>query len=158
MPNETVTAYPSQHETEVVLKDGSSILVRPIRADDIEGWVAFIARLSPRAKYLRFHHVTKDMGPEEAKLFCTVDYKNTFAFVAEVQKEQHKDIVAIGRYAKAPTGYSAEIAFAIEDDYQGKGIGTKLLECLVNVARDSGITVFEGDVLSENKDMMSVLR
>jgi len=158
MPNETVTSYPSQHETEVVLKDGSSILVRPIRADDIEGWVAFISRLSPRAKYLRFHHVTKDMGPEEAKLFCTVDYRNTFAFVAEVQKEQHKDIVAIGRYSKAPAGYSAEIAFAIEDDYQGKGIGTKLLECLVNVARDSGITIFEGDVLSENKDMMSVLR
>ena len=158
MPNDTVTAYPSQHETEVVLKDGSSILVRPIRADDIEGWVAFIARLSPRAKYLRFHHVTKDMGPEEAKLFCTVDYRNTFAFVAEVQKEQHKDIVAIGRYSRAPAGYSAEIAFAIEDDYQGKGIGTKLLECLVNVARDSGITIFEGDVLSENKDMMSVLR
>jgi acetyl coenzyme A synthetase (ADP forming)-like protein len=158
VPNEKVTAYPSQYETELVLKDGSSILVRPIRTDDIEGWVAFISRLSPRTKYLRFHHVTKDMGREEAKLFCTVDYKNSFAFVAEVQKEQHKDIVAIGRYSRAPAGYSAEIAFAIQDEYQDKGIGTKLVECLVNVALDSGITVFEGDVLSENRDMMGVLR
>jgi acetyltransferase len=156
--NDIVKAYPSEYETEVVLKNGSSILVRPIRADDIEGWVAFISRLSSRTKYLRFHHVTKDMGLEEAKLFCTVDYKNTFAFVAEVLKEEHKDIVAIGRYSRAPAGYKAEIAFAIQDDYQDKGIGTKLMECMVNAARDSGITIFEGDVLSENKDMMSVLR
>lgn len=158
MSNEMITTYPSQYETEAVLKDGSSLLIRPIRADDIEAWIAFVSRLSPRTKYLRFHHVTKDMGQEEARLFCSVDYRNTFAFVAEVLKERRKDIVAIGRYSKAPSGYSAEIAFAIQDDYQGRGIGTKLMECLANVARENGITVFEGDVLGENKDMMIVLR
>ncbi|MBN2187202.1 MAG: GNAT family N-acetyltransferase, partial [Dehalococcoidia bacterium] len=86
------------------------------------------------------------------------DYNNTFAFVAEVRGDQRKDIVAIGRYYRLPKRHSAEVAFAIEDAYQGKGIGTKLVEWLANVARENNITSFEADVLGENREMMIVFR
>jgi len=158
MPSEINTAYPLQYETEVLLKDGSRILLRPIRREDTERWLAFVRRLSRRTKYLRFHYVPKEMGPEDAIRFCTVDYTNTFAFVAEVLKEQRKNIVAIGRYYRLPNKHSAEVAFVIEDVYQGKGIGTKLMEWLANVARDNGITSFEADVLAENEQMITVFR
>jgi len=158
MPSEINTAYPLQYETEVLLKDGSRILLRPIRREDTERWLAFVRRLSRRTKYLRFHYVPKEMGPEDAIRFCTVDYTNTFAFVAEVLKEQRKNIVAIGRYYRLPNKHSAEVAFVIEDVYQGKGIGTKLVEWLANVARDNGITNFEADVLAENEQMITVFR
>lgn len=150
-------AYPSQYETEILLKDGSRIVLRPIRSDDIEGWLGFVSRLSRRTKYLRFHSLPK-LGRDDAIRFCTVDYNNTFAFVAEVRGDQRKDIVAIGRYYRLPKRHSAEVAFAIEDAYQGKGIGTKLVEWLANVARENGITSFEADVLGENREMMSVFR
>ena len=150
--------YPSQYETEVLLKDGSRILLRPIRRDDAERWLAFFQRQSEQTKYLRFQHDPGEMGPEDALRFCTVDYKNTFALVGEVQREQRKEIIAIGRYYRLPNKRSARVAFAIEDAYHGKGIGTRLIEWLANAARDNGIAVFEGDVLAENERMMSVLR
>jgi acetyl coenzyme A synthetase (ADP forming)-like protein len=152
------TAYPAQYETEVLLKDGSSILLRPIRADDARSWVEFVGRLSERTKYLRFHHMPKEMGLEDAARFCTVDYHDTFAFVAEVLRETKRDIVAIGRYYRLPDHHSAEVALAIEDRYQGRGLGTSILEQLANAARENDIDRFEADVLAENDQMMDVFK
>lgn len=157
MASEVDISYPSQYETEVLLKDGSRMMMRPIRRADTEQWLTFVSKLSLRTKYLRFHHVPT-LGLEDAIRFCTVDYKNTFAFVAEVLREQRRDIVAIGRYYRLPNKYSAEVAFVIEDAYQGRGIGTKLMEWLANVARDNSITTFEAEVLAENEEMMTVFR
>jgi len=150
-------AYPAQYETEVLLKDGSRILLRPIKEDDVERWLEFISRLSHRTKYLRFHSVPK-LGREDAVRFCSVDYDNAFAFVAEVLRDRRRDIIAIGRYYRIPYKPLAEVAFVIEDAYQGKGIGTKLMEWLANVARDNGITTFEASVLAENREMMNVFK
>ncbi len=132
--------------------------MRPIRQDDAERWLAFFQRLSQQTKYLRFQRDPGEMGPEDALRFCTVDYKNTFALVGEVQREQRREIIAIGRYYRLPDKRSARVAFAIEDAYHGKGIGTRLIEWLANIARDNGIAFFEGDVLAENERMMSVLK
>jgi len=157
MATEAIRQYPSQYETEVILRDGSSILLRPIKEDDTRQWLDFIAGLSTHSKYLRFHHVPK-MSVEDAARYCTVDYTNTVAVVAEVIKGKSKEIVAIGRYYRLPDGHSAEVAFVIADEYQGKGLGTKLMEWLANVARANNITVFEAMVLRDNKDMMIVFR
>jgi acetyl coenzyme A synthetase (ADP forming)-like protein len=157
MAGQVDRAYPSQYETEVLLKDGSRMMLRPIRREDTDSWLAFVSRLSRRTQYLRFHSLPK-LTMEEAIRFCTVDYINTFAFVAEVLGDQRQDIVAIGRYYRLPIKHSAEVALVIEDAYQGKGIGTKLMEWLTNVARENGITTFEADVLAENEEMMTVFR
>ena len=157
MAGEFKGIYPSHYETEVLLKDGSIMRLRPIRSDDTDSWLAFVSRLSTRTKYLRFHSLPK-LTIEDAVRFCTVDYLNTFAFVAEVLGDHRQDIVAIGRYIRLPNKGSAEVALAIEDVYQGKGIGTKLMEWLTNVARENGITAFEADVLAENREMMTVFR
>ena len=152
------TDYPSQYKTEVILKDGSSMLLRPIKRDDTERWLAFVSSLSKRTKYLRFHSLPR-LGPEDAVRYCTVDYINAFAIVAEVLNEQQQqEIVAIGRYVRLPKRHSAEAAFVIQDNYQGKGIGTKLMEALAEVARNNGVRTFEADVLAENREMMTVLR
>ena len=150
--------YPSQYESEVLLKDGSRILLRPIRCDDIERWLDFVKGLSPETKYLRLHYHPNDMTEEDAIRFCTVDYENNFAFVAEVMKKKHRDIVAIGRYYRLPDRHSAEIAFVVGDAYHGKGIGTKLVERLADVARENDITTFEADVLADNKQMLNIFR
>ena len=121
------TAYPSQYETEVLLKDGSRMRLRPIKRDDVERWLTFVSRLSDRTKYLRFHYVPR-LGREDAVRYCSVDYRDAFAFVAEVLRERREEIIAIGRYYRLPNKTTAEVAFVIEDSYQGKGIGTKLME------------------------------
>jgi acetyl coenzyme A synthetase (ADP forming)-like protein len=156
---QTEISYPSQYETSVVLKDGASVLVRPIRRDDARGWIDFVSRLSPRTRYLRFQHAIADPAtPEDAVRFCSVDYHDTFAFVAEVRREPRRDIVAVARYYRLPERRSAEMAIVIEDDYQGRGLGTGLLERLADVARQNGIDSFEADVITDNSQMMNVFK
>ena len=150
--------YPAQYETEVVLTDGSAMILRPIRVDDAEQCLAFLSRLGPDSQYLWQHHIPMQMTPDEAQRFCTVDYQNSFALVGEVLKQKKKEIVAIGRYYRLPRKTSAEVAIVIEDGYRRKGIGTRLIECLVNAARDNGISTFEADVAENNKDITALLK
>jgi len=158
MDHETNGVYPSKYETELLLEDGLRIMLRPIEIGDTDRWLAFVSNLSIHTKYLRFHHVPKQMGIDDAIRFCTVDYKDTFALVAEVVRKQHRDIVAIGRYYRLPSRNYAEIAIVVMDTYQGKGIGTQIIKWLANVARDNNITTFEAYVLAENDKTMDFLR
>jgi acetyl coenzyme A synthetase (ADP forming)-like protein len=152
------TTYPSQYETDVLLKDGSSILLRPIKVDDARSWLGFIGRLSPDNKYLRFLHTSKEMNMDDAVRFCTVDYHDRFTFVAEALREPNRDIMGTGQYYRLPGHHSAEVALAIEDSYQGRGLGTSILKQLADVARENGIDIFEADVLAENEQMMNVFK
>ena len=154
---ETDNKYPSQYETEIHLKDGSTIIFRPIKRDDIDLWMDFVSGLSRRSKYLRFHSLPK-LTMEDAIRFCNVDYKNSFAVVVEALSDESRIIVGIGRYYRLSRRNAAEIAFVIADAYQGKGIGKKLLEWLASIARENDIDMFEADVMAENKEMMKVLR
>jgi len=151
-------AYPSRYETEVVLADGSAMILRPIRPDDAERWLAFLSRLGSDSRYLRLHHIPTQVAPEDALRICTVDNKYCFTLVGEVLTQQQREIVAVGRYYRLPKKNSAEIVLVIEDAYQRKGVGTKLIELLANAARDNGISHFEADVSRENKDMMALLK
>jgi acetyl coenzyme A synthetase (ADP forming)-like protein len=151
--------YPTGYNVRVVLKDGSVIQFRPIKKEDATEWLNFYHRLSPRSKYLRLHRSAPDMGMEDALRFCTVDYVNQFAFVAEAIEGHEKHIVAVGRYSRLPaTPNIAEIAFIILDSFQEKGIGTKFIEWLATVARTNEIDTFEAFVLPENTEMMSVFQ
>ena len=158
-----MTASPSnssldKYETAVILKDGSTLHLRPIRQDDEERLLAFFYRMSPHTIYLRFHHVLTNLPKEEARRFCTVDYDNTFALVATLGEEAEEKIIAVGRYARLPKMDAAELALVVEDAYQGRGIGTHLLEQIASIAREKGIRRFEAEVLVENEEIMKVLK
>jgi acetyl coenzyme A synthetase (ADP forming)-like protein len=148
----------SQYRREEILRDGYRVLLRPIEKSDVPLWLAFISRVSTHTKYIRFHNVPKEMSKEDAIRYCTVDYNTSFAYVAEIGKGQDREIIAIARYHRLPNKRSADVAFAIEDAYQNIGLGTKLIEALVNVARENDISIFEADVLGQNLQMREAFR
>ncbi len=145
-----------KYQTTVILRDGSTLHLRPIQREDEEKLLALFYRLSRHAVYLRFHHVLTQMSKEEVQRFCDVDYHNTFALVATIGQYTEEKIIAVGRYYRLPKGDAAEVAFVVEDAYQGKGIATHLLEQLAVIARGNGIRIFEAEVLGENHEMMKV--
>jgi len=147
-----------KYKTAVILRDGSTLHLRPIQREDEERMLALFYRLSPQAVYFRFHHVLTQMSREEVRRFCAVDYDNSFALVATIGEDAEEKIIAVGRYARLPKGDTAEVAFVVEDAYQGKGIGTHLLEQLAKIAREKGIRHFEGEVLAENRQMLQVMK
>ena len=150
--------YPAQYETEVVLTDGSIMILRPIKVEDTARCLAFMSRLGTDSRYLWLHHIPTRMTLEDAQRFCTVDYKNIFALVGEVLKQKEREIVALGRYYRLPQKNSAETVIVIEEAYRRKGIGTRLIEALVTAAHDNDISIFEANVSAKNEDIMGMLK
>lgn len=120
--------------------------VRPITPEDADHLVAFDARLSPETVYLRFFTAKPTLSPEQAERFACVDHEHRVALVAELGDL----LVAVARYDREIGTDSAEVAFVVSDDHQGRGIGTILLEHLASAARENGITRFVAETLPGN--------
>jgi acetyl coenzyme A synthetase (ADP forming)-like protein len=149
--------YPENYEKKVILKDGSVILLRPIKPEDENEWQEFVSRVSQASlNQLRKTHPDFILG--SAVRFANVESRNNFAFVAEVIKIHQHDIVAVGRYYRLTKATSAEVFFLIADEYQNKGIGTALMKWLAQVAKDNKIKTFEARFSPDNITMLRVFR
>ncbi len=147
----------SKYESTVILKDGSTLYLRPIREGDEKKLYDLFSRLSPHTIYLRFHHVLKHMTIEQVRQFNTADYENSFVIVGTLGESEEERIICVGHFYRLPRGDAAEVALVVEDPYQGRGIGTLLLEKLAEIARQNSINSFEAEILAENEEMMRVL-
>ncbi|HEX4249149.1 MAG TPA: GNAT family N-acetyltransferase [Pseudonocardia sp.] len=146
--------YPRQWEADVVASDGGVVHLRPIRPSDAQALVEFHGRLSPRTRYLRYFGPYPQIPPKDLERFTVVDHHDHVAFVGMLGHE----IVAVGRYVRLGESLSAEVAFVVRDDHQGRGLGSILLEHLAAAARESGLRRFEAEVLAENHQMVRVFR
>ncbi|HKA23196.1 MAG TPA: GNAT family N-acetyltransferase [Blastocatellia bacterium] len=148
-----MSIYPAHYESDILLRDGSTLHLRPIRAEDAAGLIAFHKRLSPRSIYFRFFSPLPELDEERAKTLATVNYHDTFALVGELGGR----LVGVARYYRDEKAHDrAEVAFLIEDALQGRGIATRMLERLAEIAREKGITTFDAYVLGDNRKMMDV--
>jgi acyl-CoA synthetase (NDP forming)/GNAT superfamily N-acetyltransferase len=148
---ELPSGYPASWEADVVLRDGSVAHVRPIKPSDGPLIEEFHSKQSEESIYLRFFAPLRRLSPKDLHRFTHVDYVDRVALVATVRG----DIVGIGRYDRvSPT--SAEVAFNISDHFQGRGIGSVMLEHLAAIAEEDGITRFVAEVLPQNRKMLAV--
>lgn len=152
--------YPSDFEFDLLLRDGEVVQMRPIRPEDLELEQDFITRVGPQSLYYRFFKAKRELSPEELRYFTNVDYDDRMAFIVL----DGDDMVAVGRYDALPGktardgGRVAEVAFLVQDDRQGRGIGSRLLQHLTVYARLKGISEFEATVLAENHGMLRMFR
>ncbi len=148
--------YPAHRATDVVLRDGSTVHVRPIRPDDEEHFLIFLRGLSEDSRALRFFAVPSDaVLTDQAHRAAAVDYIRRFGLVAVAGTEER--IVGHASYDTLGEDH-AEVAFAVADEYQGRGLGTILLGHLAEIAVTRGIHVFEALVLPQNHKMVQVFR
>src|SRR5689334_18021257 len=148
---------PRQYAAEAVLRDGGSIHIRAIRPDDRERLLDHFHRLSARSVYFRFFGAKRRLTNAELDQFTRLDFDRRVALVATLFEHGEERIIGVGRYAVVDErSHSAEVAFAVADAHQGRGIGTVLLEHLTTIARARGVTDFEADVLGENNQMLQV--
>lgn len=133
----------------MLLRDGRPCHLRPITADDAADLAEFHRSLSPETVYLRFFAPYPELSERDLERFTHVDYADRLALVAT----QHGSIVGVGRYDRVDN-HSAEIAFTIRDDHQGRGLGSVLLEHLAAAARENGIDRFVAEVLPSNQRMI----
>lgn len=146
------SAYPAEWETDVVVADGATLHLRPIRPDDRDALNALFARLSDETIQFRFFTPLKQLSDSWLTRLTNVDYVDRMALVGVLGD----DLVAVGRYDRLDDPTRAEVAFTVEDAHQGRGIGTLLLEHLALAARERGIDTFTASVLTGNRRMLDV--
>ncbi len=141
----------------LVLRDGTRVFVRRVRAEDAAALQRLVGRSSDRSVELRFFGPLKELSDGMARRFAEVDGKDRFALVA-LDPQDPGEIVAVVRYAREEGTDGAEYAALIEDGFQGKGLGIGMTKSLIEAARENGIGYLHALVMRENKGMLSLLR
>ncbi len=150
--------YPSHLTRHVYLTDGTAMTIRPIRPEDAQIEQEFVRNLSAEARYFRFIRALTELSPEMLVRYTQLDYSREMALIAVIREQGRCEQIGVGRYVVNPDGASCEFALAVSDQYGGQGIGSQLMEALMEAARGQGVRVVEGEVMSNNHRMLSLMK
>ncbi|MFQ4141809.1 bifunctional acetate--CoA ligase family protein/GNAT family N-acetyltransferase [Chlorogloeopsis sp. ULAP02] len=158
LPKIAIRPYPTQYVTPWTLKDGTHVIIRPIRPEDEPLAVKFHKTLSEQSIYFRYFHLVKlsqRIAHERLMRLCCIDYDREMALVAEYQNPttNEREIIALGRLTKLHGLSEAEFALLVSDKFQYQGLGTQLLRRLLQVGQDEHIKRITADILPENTAM-----
>ncbi|HZW58892.1 MAG TPA: GNAT family N-acetyltransferase [Woeseiaceae bacterium] len=140
----------SSHQLEIA---GHTVTIRPMCHGDSEMEQEFVRRLSPEAKHYRFLGAVRELSPRELRQFCGVDGHHSMAFVATVEEGGRQRQVGVSRYAPNADGNAREIAITVADDWQHRGLGTRLAKALIQHAREHGVKKLYSVDLADNSLM-----
>lgn len=155
----SATPTPATFSRAVLLRDGAMLRLRTLCPEDREKLQGLFARCSPDSIRFRFLHSVKELTSDTLDYLVNVDNARRVALVVTEGEAEQERIVAVGRYfAEAQRPDSAEVSFLVEDAMQRRGIGTLLLDTLAELAQQQSIRYFSADVLTDNRQMLSVFR
>ena len=162
-----ILPYPAHHEQTWPMRGGGQYTIRPIRPDDATMLQALVKSLSPESRYFRFVSSLTELPAGMLSRFTLIDYDREMALVAVHQtREAGADgefvtterIVGVSRYVTNVDGTSCEFALVVADDFGGKGLGSRLMLSIMEVAREKGLLEMEGLVLTNNPGMLKLMR
>ncbi len=160
LPRPVIRPYPKQYAGAWTMKDGNTVIIRPIRPEDEPLMIDFHRRLSDRSVYLRYFQplkLTQRTAHERLTRICFIDYDREMALVAERKRDDATaEIMAVGRLSKIHGTDGAEIAVLVRDEFHHKGLGTELVSRLLQVAKDEKLTHVSSTMLGINREMRAI--
>jgi len=151
-----ISPYPQEDESHMVAADGRAIFIRPVKPEDAPLFTALFKTLSPTTIYYRFFGALKELNPEMLARFTQIDYDREIALVAIDEASQTDNILGVARVIGDPDAKTGEFAVLVGDAWQGKGIGSNLLEKCLSIAEKQGFKTVHGIVLKENRNMLAL--
>jgi len=161
LPRLAIRPYPMQYIASWTLKNGVPVTIRPIRPEDEPLMIRFHQTLSEQSVYWRYFHLIKlsqRVAHERLTRICFIDYDREMALVADYKNPEtgQHDILAVGRLSKLLGTNEAEFAMLVSDRVQCQGLGTELLQRLLQVGRDKKLARIHAEILAENSAMQRV--
>jgi len=153
-----IMPYPVRYMTPWRLKDGTEVLLRPIRPEDEALEAELIRGLSDETSRFRFFQVMRNITHEMLMGYCNIDYDREMAMIAELTEGGRKRSIGVGRLIEEPGDKRAEFAVVVADDFAGKGLGIKLVDMLIGIGAEKGLETIYGIVLPENTKMLGLCR
>jgi acetyltransferase len=149
--------YPAELRSMERLRGGESLEMRPIRPEDAAIEDAFVSALSPASARMRFQSGLRGLTPAMLARFTQIDYDREMALIAVRREADGRERqVGVCRYATLPDGATCEFAVVVGDDWQGRGLGRRMMERLIAIARERGLKSMIGYVLSDNTGMLEM--
>lgn len=149
--------YPSQLVGEWTLKDGNTCTIRPIRPDDAILFQDFVRGLTAQTRHFRFFSSMRELPQSSLARFVQLDFGRELALIASAPCAGEQRLVGEANYSCLPGGKSCEFALVIADSMNGRGLGSRLMRCLIAAARAQGIAVMRGQVLADNEAMLNLM-
>ncbi|MBI4794985.1 MAG: bifunctional acetate--CoA ligase family protein/GNAT family N-acetyltransferase [Deltaproteobacteria bacterium] len=153
-----ISPYPNQYESHWLLRDGTPILLRPMKPEDEPLVFDFLNKCSDETIYFRYFRLIKNWTHEMLIRFTQNDYDREMGLMAIAQPPSPEVMLGVTRLVMDADRQKGEFAVIVGDPWQGKGLGPKLLEQLIAVARDQGLQLLYGDVLAQNKPMLEMAK
>ncbi|GKS91512.1 bifunctional acetate--CoA ligase family protein/GNAT family N-acetyltransferase [Acidovorax sp. SUPP2539] len=163
----SILPYPARYEQVWPLRGGGEYLVRPVRPDDAQMLQKLVKELSPESRYFRFISQIAELPASMLARFTLIDYDREMALVAVYRERSAGEdgeiigterIVGVSRYVTNPDQSSCEFALVVADDFNGRGLGSRLMLSIMDVARDRGLSEVDGLVLANNPSMLKLMR
>jgi acetyltransferase len=151
-----IRPYPKEWERHTELRDGTKILVRPVRPEDEPLYGPFFAAVTPEDLRLRFFALVKEFGHTFVARFTQIDYARAMAFIAT--EESSSKMLGVVRVHADANYERGELAILVRSDMKGRGLGYLLMQLIIEHARSEGLTAIEGQVLRENATMLAMCR
>ncbi len=148
--------YPSEWEYEFISKKSQKLLIRPVKATDEDKVRDFFHSLSDRNIYLRYFRQLRSLPHQVLQGFVDIDYSRNMSLVVINSASKAQEIVGIGQWVMDENDNIPDLAFQIQDDWQGHGLGSYLMKRLIEIAQSYQITHLKADVLAENTPMLRV--
>ena len=143
----------AQSELDMVLRDGTHVLVRPIHTDDIELERRFIQALSPSSRRFRFLETMNSPSDALLKQMTMINPSTDAAYLAVIREGDQQREIGVARFSARPDGHDCEFAVTVSDEWQNKGLGTLLMQRLIEVAKARGIEAMHSSDTADNTRM-----
>ena len=150
--------YPIDLVTKFLTKQKKRVYIRPVRPEDACLSQDFIRSLSAETKYFRFMNTVSELSHSQLIRLTQIDYDRDMALIACVQTAEGEKQVGVVRYAGTPDGQTCEFAIVIDDAWRGTGLGKELMLRLIGIAKRNDLSYMVGDILKENKRMLSFVK
>ncbi|MDT8782688.1 MAG: GNAT family N-acetyltransferase [Candidatus Bathyarchaeota archaeon] len=153
-----ISPYPKKYEILWLLKNGQEVLLRPIKPEDEPMWLEWFQSLSEESIRYRFFQMLKDTPHEVRVRYCNVDYDREVALVAEVVENGKRKILGVTRLSIESDGKHSEMAFIVSDYWQGLGLGTKLVDYTLDLAKEKGVENVYAIMMQDNYRAISLTK
>jgi len=140
------------------LRDGRTVLLRPIKPEDEPLWLEMFQNFSEESIRFRFFQIIKDTPHEVRVRYCNIDYDREIAIVAELTENGRRKLLGVTRVSLEPDRKTGEIAFIVADPWQGLGLGTKMVDYVIEICKDMGVETIYGIMLQDNQKAINLMK
>ncbi len=153
-----ISPYPKKYETLWKLRDGRTVLLRPIKPEDEPLWLEMFQNFSEQSIRYRFFSIIKDTPHEVRVRYCNIDYDREIAIVAELTEDGRRKILGVVRVPIEPDKKTGEIAVIVADPWQGLGLGSKMMDYMIEICKDKKLETIYGVMLSDNYQAINLMK